>query len=229
MNDTIAIEDVLPYFPDFVTIDQFKDSIRSSLAAYTEKIHFLKENIDQAASSAQLIRADIQNIKQKSITVNSNDSCSECKFRLMTRRFYVFPCGHKFHGDCLYQTSKYYLLATKRRRIEELHKLLDEIKSMPAISSAVTSTQTSSPQQQSSIVGSVTSGMTSAVISHFSRPSNKTAQPQTYSNVEIAQLKTELDELLAMECPWCGERILRTIDEPFIDPLKYQEVFDSWL
>ena len=37
LTNMIAIEDVLPYFPDFVTIDQFKDAIRDSLAAYTEK------------------------------------------------------------------------------------------------------------------------------------------------------------------------------------------------
>jgi hypothetical protein len=46
---------------------------------------------------------------------------------------------------------------------------------------------------------------------------------------DVAELKAELDELLGVECPWCGERILRTIDEPFLDPLKYEEVFNSWL
>lgn len=65
MTETIAIEDVLPYFPEFVTIDQFKDAIRTSLANYTDRINSLKENIDQAAKSAQLIRRDIQSIKQK--------------------------------------------------------------------------------------------------------------------------------------------------------------------
>lgn len=226
LNDTIAIEDVLPYFPDFVTIDQFKDSIRSSLAAYTEKIQSLKENIDQAASSAQLIRIDIQNIRQKSITVNSNDVCSECKFRLMTRRFYVFPCNHKFHADCLFQTSKYYLSPSRQRRIDELLKLLQDIQSMPVTN---TSTLNEPVNSNSSLMGSMTTGVTNAVISHFSKPVNKSTQPQTYSSVEIAELKTELDELLAMECPWCGERILRTVDEPFLDPLQYEEIFNSWL
>ena len=84
-------------------------------------------------------------------------------------------------------------------------------------------------QQSSSLVGSVTTGVTNAVISHFSRPTNKSAAPQTYSSVEIGQLKTELDDLLAVESPWCGERILKTIDEPFTDPLRYEEVFNSWL
>ena len=229
LSDTIAIEDVLPYFHDFVTIDQFKDAIRSSLAAYTEKIQFLKENIDQAAASAQLIRADIQTIRQKNITVNSSDSCSQCKYRLMTRRFYVFPCTHKFHGDCLYQTSRTYLLPAKQRRIEEIHRLLQDVQAAPVALSAPPTSMTI--VTNTSIVGSVTTGVTNA-ISHFAKPAGlKTIQqtPLVYSNDEIVQLKGELDELLAAECPWCGERILKSIDEPFLDPLKYEDIFNSWL
>jgi vacuolar protein sorting-associated protein 18 len=128
MSDSIAVENVLPYFPDFVTIDEFKDAIRTSLANYTEKIENLKSNIDQAANSAELIRRDIQKIRQKNIVVHANDSCSDCKFRLMTRRFYVFPCMHKFHADCLYLNSQSYLLPSKQRRIEELLKLLQVFK-----------------------------------------------------------------------------------------------------
>ena len=231
LNDTIAIEDVLPYFPDFVTIDQFKDAIRSSLAAYTEKINSLKQSIDQAAASAQSIRQDIQSIRQRSINVNVNDNCSQCKFRLMTRRFYVFPCMHKFHADCLYQVSQAYILPNRQRRIEELQKLLQDIQSIP--SSAVAASGGASSNALSSMAQSlassrVTSGVASA-LTHFSKTSGRNAQPQTYSNEEIIKLKSELDDLLASECPWCGERILQTIDEPFFDTLKYEEIYASWL
>lgn len=219
LTETIAIEDVLPYFPEFVTIDQFKDAIRTSLAAYTEKINSLKENIEQAAKSAQLIRRDIQSIRQKSITVNASDVCSKCKFRLMSRRFYVFPCNHKFHADCLYQTSLPYLLPSKQKRIDELQKLLQDIQSVPVVNMSV---------NQSNLVGSVTSGVTNA-LNHFSKSTIKSPHQQTYSNEEIIRLKTELDELLANECPWCGERILKSIDEPFIDTVNYEATFSSWL
>jgi hypothetical protein len=237
LNDTIAIEDVLPYFPDFVTIDQFKDAIRGSLAAYTDKIQSLKENIDQAASSAQLIRADIQQIRQKSININVNDSCSECRYRLMTRRFYVFPCDHKFHSDCLFTVCRSYFTPIKQKRIEELQRLFMDIQTMPTATTTTTTTATTSTSaltsqsnyvNSSSLVGSVTTGVTNA-ISHFSKSSSKSAQPQTYSSDEIGRLKSELDELLASECPWCGERILRTIGEPFLDPLKYEDIYNSWL
>lgn len=224
LNDTIGIEDVLPYFPDFVTIDQFKDAIRGSLAAYTEKIQLLKGSIDQAADSAQLIRADILSIRQKSININVSDSCSQCKYRLMTRRFYVFPCAHKFHSDCLYTVCKPYLTSSKQKRIEELQRLLVDIQTVPVSLSQPNPNSNSS----GSIVGSVTTGVTNA-ISHFSKSSSKTAQIQTYSSDEINKLKSELDELLACECPWCGERILKTIDEPFLDSTNYEDIYNSWL
>ena len=211
LNETIVIEDVLPYFPDFVTIDQFKDAIRSSLAAYTEKISSLKESIEQAAASAQSIRKDIQTIRQKSITVNASDVCSKCRFRLMNRRFYVFPCLHKFHSDCLYQISQGYLLPHRQKRIDELQRLLQDIEAVPIVNQASSS---------SALMG----------VNHFSKSSSKSAQPpQTYSSDEIVRLKNELDDLLAGECPWCGERILKSIDEPFLEPMQYEAIFNSWL
>jgi hypothetical protein len=220
LNEAIVIEDVLPYFPDFVTIDQFKDAIRSSLAAYTEKINSLKDSIDQAAASAQLIRQDIQKIRQKSITVNVNDTCSKCKFRLMTRRFYVFPCAHKFHSDCLSQITIPYLTQKNQRKVEELQKLLQDIQAAPNL--------TTNASNNSLInTTSSTTGSAALLVSSFSK-ANK-SQTQTYSNEEIAQLKGELDNLLASECPWCGERILKSIEQPFIDRLQYEQVYNSWL
>jgi hypothetical protein len=29
------------------------------------------------------------------------ETCVRCEAGLMTRQFYVFPCGHGFHADCL--------------------------------------------------------------------------------------------------------------------------------
>lgn len=145
------------------------------------------------------------------MTVNTNDQCSKCRFRLMSRRFYIFPCSHKFHADCLYMTSLPFLLPSKQKRIDELQKLLQDIQTIPLLSPSSTAATASNAQ-------------------HFSKVSSKLAQPlQTYSNEEIFRLKSELDELLANECPWCGERILRTIEEPFFDPLNYEAVFHSWL
>lgn len=33
--------------------------------------------------------------------MKAEDKCSVCTYPLMSRAFYLFPCGHKFHMDCL--------------------------------------------------------------------------------------------------------------------------------
>ena len=41
-RDLLKIEDILPFFPDFVTIDHFKDALCESLAEYNKQIDVLK-------------------------------------------------------------------------------------------------------------------------------------------------------------------------------------------
>ena len=41
-GDLLKIEDILPFFPDFVTIDHFKDALCESLSEYNKSIEHLK-------------------------------------------------------------------------------------------------------------------------------------------------------------------------------------------
>lgn len=41
-RDLLKIEDILPFFPDFVLIDDFKEAICSSLEEYNDHIEQLK-------------------------------------------------------------------------------------------------------------------------------------------------------------------------------------------
>ncbi|MCL4138305.1 UNVERIFIED_CONTAM: hypothetical protein GTU68_023931 [Idotea baltica] len=116
----IQIEDILPFFPDFVTIDQFKDAICKSLQEYNEHIQHLKGEMDEATRTANSIRADIKKFKKKHSVVRSEDRCSECGFPLLTRSFYLFPCGHKFHQDCLTDAVLNSLTEAKQRQVSDL-------------------------------------------------------------------------------------------------------------
>ncbi|XP_064080342.1 vacuolar protein sorting-associated protein 18 homolog [Macrobrachium nipponense] len=118
--DLIKIEDILPFFPDFVTIDQFKDAICSSLQEYNQHIEDLKHEMDDAAKTAENIRKDIQKFKQKFSFVHAQDRCCECNYPLLTRPFYLFPCSHKFHQDCLSDAVLGYLSETRRKRVSDL-------------------------------------------------------------------------------------------------------------
>ena len=52
----INIEDILPLFPDFVKIDDFKEAICQSLEEYNQQIEQLKTEMDDATRIADALR-----------------------------------------------------------------------------------------------------------------------------------------------------------------------------
>lgn len=52
----IKIEDVLPLFPNFVQIDDFKEAICQSLEEYNAQIAGLKDEMDDATRIADALR-----------------------------------------------------------------------------------------------------------------------------------------------------------------------------
>ncbi|XP_065214081.1 vacuolar protein sorting-associated protein 18 homolog isoform X2 [Planococcus citri] len=118
--DLIKIEDVLPFFSDFVTIDLFKDAICSTLQEYNEHIEHLKEEIDDAINSADNIRSNINSFRHKYTIIHSSDLCSSCNIQLLLRPFYVFPCSHHFHKDCLLAEMKPYLDESDSNELQRL-------------------------------------------------------------------------------------------------------------
>ncbi len=227
-DSIIQIEDILPYFPDFVTIDDFKDAIRDSLATYTRTISTLKDDIEQAAQSAQSIREDIQLVKAKSLCINANDRCVICKFTLITRSFYVFPCAHKFHSDCLYAAVQPHLIPSKSRKVDELQRSLKDFstQTMPKPTPIATHHQQSQPSLK--LVDTLNQKL-------FHNTNRRLEQKRisdtgvVYTNDDIERIRNELDELLASECIFCGEFLINTVDEPFFNFDNYEAIFQSWL
>ena len=100
-TDLVKIEDILPFFPDFVVIDDFKTEICSALEDYATKIESLRSEMDNATQSAESIKKDIENLRSRFVTIDKEDKCWKCGLGLVSKGFYVFPCQHAFHADCL--------------------------------------------------------------------------------------------------------------------------------
>lgn len=100
-TDLLKIEDILPFFPDFVVIDDFKEEIAQALEGYSSHIESLKKEMDEATRTAESIKQDIAALKNRFVTIDTGEQCSSCSHLLLTRQFYVFPCRHTFHADCL--------------------------------------------------------------------------------------------------------------------------------
>ncbi|KAF8525048.1 Pep3/Vps18/deep orange family-domain-containing protein [Hysterangium stoloniferum] len=126
-TDLLKIEDILPFFPDFVVIDDFKEDICTALEGYSAHIELLKAEMDEATRSAESIKKDIADLRNRFVTVQAGERCSTCSYPLLTRQFYVFPCQHSFHADCLIGLVKEYLPSTALRRILALQTELMRI------------------------------------------------------------------------------------------------------
>uniref|UniRef100_A0A672JBG5 Vacuolar protein sorting-associated protein 18 homolog n=1 Tax=Salarias fasciatus TaxID=181472 RepID=A0A672JBG5_SALFA len=197
----LKIEDILPFFPDFVTIDHFKEAICGSLEEYNQHIEELKQEMEEATESAKRIREDIQEMRNKYGVVDSQEKCAACDFPLLNRPFYLFLCGHMFHYDCLFQEVTPHLSAYKQGRLEELQKKL------AATAQSSKSRHRPAPKDE---------GDTSSLGKGSAGTSRE-------------QIKSDIDDIIASECVYCGELMIKSIDKPFIDPQKFEEEKSSWL
>jgi hypothetical protein len=99
--DLLRIEDLIPFFPDFVVIDDFKEEICTALEEYSRHIDTLKQEMDLSAQTAQHIKQDIKALDSRYAIVEPGEKCYICRLPLLVRQFFVFPCQHGFHADCL--------------------------------------------------------------------------------------------------------------------------------
>jgi len=119
--DLLRIEDLIPFFPDFVVIDDFKDEICSALESYSRSIASLESEMDASAATAESIKTDIKQLDRRYAIVEPGEKCRVCELPLLSRQFFVFPsCQHGFHSDCLGKKVLEGSGLTVRARIKEL-------------------------------------------------------------------------------------------------------------
>lgn len=118
--DLLRIEDLIPFFPDFVVIDDFKEEICAALEDYSRKIDELKKEMDDSEETAQHIKSDIKALEQRYAIVEPGERCYVCGLPLLARQFFVFPCQHAFHSDCLAKKVVELAGIARGKRIAEL-------------------------------------------------------------------------------------------------------------
>ncbi|KHN04283.1 Vacuolar protein sorting-associated protein 18 like [Glycine soja] len=206
----LKIEDILPFFPDFALIDDFKEAICSSLEDYNKQIEQLKEEMNDATHGADNIRNDISALAQRCTIIDRDEECGVCQRKILTAGrefgtgrgytlvgqmapFYIFPCGHAFHAECL-------IVHVTRCTVETHAEYILDL------------------QKQLSLMGS-----------EARRESNGTLSPEESipSMTTIDKLRSQLDDAIASECPFCGDLMIRKIFLPFINPEEEQHVL-SW-
>ncbi|XP_012451770.1 vacuolar sorting protein 18 [Gossypium raimondii] len=205
----LKIEDILPFFPDFALIDDFKEAICSSLDDYNKQIEQLKQEMNDATHGADNIRNDISALAQRYVVIDRDEDCGVCRRKILAiggdyrmasgytavgsmAPFYVFPCGHAFHSHCLIAH------VTRCTNESQAEYILDLQKQLTLLGSEV--------RRESN------GGLTNEAITSIS-PADK--------------LRSQLDDAVASECPFCCELMIREISLPFIMPEEAQQVA-SW-
>ena len=76
--------------------------------------------MDDSAKTAAHIKADIRALDARYAIVEPGEKCFICRLPLLVRQFFVFPCQHAFHGDCLGNQVVEQSGVARSRRIKEL-------------------------------------------------------------------------------------------------------------
>ncbi|KAM7498191.1 hypothetical protein LguiA_022605 [Lonicera macranthoides] len=238
----LKIEDILPFFPDFALIDDFKEAICSSLEDYNQQIEKLKEEMNDATHGADNIRNDISALAQRYAVIERDEECGvmafpdllgldyplfschhglvgfvsdselRSKYQVCKRKilsvggdyrgyasvgpmapFYVFPCGHAFHAQCLIAHITRCTDRTQAEYILDLQKQLTLLGGEP----------------REELNGGLT------------------RSESITSMTPLDKIRSQLDDAIASDCPFCGELMIREISSPFILPEEAQQVA-SW-
>lgn len=118
--ELLKIEDLIPFFPDFVVIDDFKEEICNALEEYSQHIDNLKQEMDVSQHTAEQIRAEIAALDSRYAIVEPGERCWICTLPVLSRQFFVFPCQHAFHSDCLGKRVLESSGVSKKKRIKDL-------------------------------------------------------------------------------------------------------------
>ncbi|OAA37138.1 vacuolar protein sorting protein DigA [Beauveria brongniartii RCEF 3172] len=118
--ELLKIEDLIPFFPDFVVIDDFREEICEALEDYSRSIDDLKKEMDESSQTAANIKMDIAALDHRYAIVEPGEKCYVCGLPLLSRQFFVFPCQHAFHSDCMGRKVLEQAGVGKSGRIKEL-------------------------------------------------------------------------------------------------------------
>jgi hypothetical protein len=204
-NDLLKIEDVLPLFPDFETIDQFKKPIIKSLDHYNDRLNDLRTEMNDASKSIDDIRDDLAKYRTRCVaTIDSNETCSLCEQALMLQStFYIFACGHYFHGDCLFTYVRRLMKRNDDHNLDEINRLQTSIKSGQV--------NEQNKQQLDKLLSKSTTQKDSDIVSRLQSIIASGIAPPSRDMESVQQ---ELDDLVASQCVLCGETAVDYLDQP---------------
>lgn len=122
-TDRLKLEDVLPFLPNDVLIEDIKEELNKSIIEYKSEVNELQRDQEDAIHNANMIREDIKELINKKEILTASDKCDaeQCFQNILTKEFYMFPCQHKFHTMCLIQEVKQHISDEMKKQLDSLY------------------------------------------------------------------------------------------------------------
>jgi len=133
----------------------------------------LKQQLSEHSKSAEELRKKQRKQRHKHITINPNQECDICSTSIFKKEFYVFPCLHAFHRECIYKQLKNYQTKDPRvdRLVQKICGLFAKIETIKAkaafVNSELGTTSTGSSVMGKFGLGGNSSQQSSSNMSHF--------------------------------------------------------------
>jgi len=201
----LKIEDVLPYFPSDVRLDKFRDEVCTSLDEVNDRIDSLKGKMEEYKRSADRVRDNIKQLRNRVGVVKGSQQCEICNQLVLSRTFYLFPCEHAFHADCLVAKVMPHL---SRRQQKDVSSLFEQIQAMPEVAPGT------SPVKGGAPGATGPGGARGARGGAGSDEASAAAEDGEPAPATRAELQAQMDEYVAKECLFCGEIMINSVAEP---------------
>lgn len=210
----LKIEDVLPFFPPDVRLDKFRDEVCTSLDEVNDRVELLKDKMEEYKRSADRVRDNIKQLRNRVGVVKGSQQCEVCHQVVLSRTFYLFPCEHAFHADCLVAKVMPHL---PRKRQQQVSMLFEKIQSIPEAApgaSPLKGGARSSAAAASSLRGRGGAG------------GDGTEKAPESATASRAELQAQMDEFVAKECLFCGDIMINSVSEPLGDDVDDDAEWD---
>jgi hypothetical protein len=123
----LTVEDLLPFFPDSTEMDLFRDDMCTLLEKSSNSIKKLREEMTHLASTADTVSTELTAIKNRGLVMDNSQDCFYCRRSAFSAQFYLFPCGHAFHTDCVMENMEKHLDTQQLMEARKLQTTLRDI------------------------------------------------------------------------------------------------------
>ena len=197
------MEDVLPFLPDFVTIDTFKEEIVSALTVYSEKIKRYKAEVAECDLTCDSLMEEIDILRSTPVKCPRNAICALSNKPLLRNgkpvrkgeNFYVFPSGYVVSGRALREAIFPSLSEGQKRRVEQIEEELAGL---------------GGDFHESEIVSNTSFGGAKKKIVYIEKRLEEKEEERT----KMDELHEEYDKIVAAECPLTGKIMVESIIKP---------------